>query len=58
MYTPEGVENSKADRPGGKQTDLAEDETETVEESLRIHEQKTDLPSPPPKKDEDEENAS
>ena len=33
--------------PGeGKQTDLAEGELETVEESIRIHEQKGDLDTP------------
>jgi hypothetical protein len=32
--------------PSGKQTDLAEGELETVEESIRIHQQKGDLTKP------------
>jgi hypothetical protein len=39
--------NILAEEPGaGKQTDLAEGERETVEESIRIHEQKGDLKTP------------
>jgi hypothetical protein len=43
--------------PGaGKQTDLAEGELETVEESIRIHEQKGDLESPEDRNRRKEEN--
>jgi hypothetical protein len=40
--------NPVAEEPGvNKQTDLAEGELETVEECIRIHEQKGDLPRDP-----------
>jgi hypothetical protein len=52
------MENSKADTSERKQTDLAEGEAETVEESRRIHQQKAGLPFPSPNKDEDDEPVS
>ncbi|HJT88043.1 MAG TPA: hypothetical protein VJ732_09305 [Bryobacteraceae bacterium] len=39
---------------GGKQTDLAEGELETVEESLREHEKKGDLPEESPGKEKED----
>jgi hypothetical protein len=42
------IKNPDPQRPG-KQTDLAEGELETVEESIRIHQQKGDLNRPNPK---------
>jgi hypothetical protein len=36
-------ENKKRVKAGGKSTDLAEGELDTVEESIRIHEKKGDL---------------
>jgi hypothetical protein len=36
-------DRSKREPGSGKQTDLAEGELETVEESIRIHEKKGDL---------------
>ena len=46
-------QNSKQDKlQGGRQTDLAEGELETVEESLREHERKDDAQGrKPPKKE-------
>ena len=44
---PAVISKNDPQRPG-KQTDLAEGELKTVEESIRIHEQKGDLKSPNP----------
>lgn len=43
--------------PGAHQTDLAEGELETVEESIRIHEKQQDGQAPPPNEQQEKQDA-